>query len=410
MGFFFYHLSPSYRSLVIRNLRIAFGEERTSQDIQKLARQTCQRTIANFLGTLKTTLLPTEQVSDHVTIEGLEHLNEALAQGKGAILVLGHMGNWEILNRLHQFLPPDTPAGGIYQPLKNPLVDARLLQRREQDGSRMFNKRGGFHAPASFVKNGGLLIVVADQKVGRAGIAIPFFKRLSSLSPLPALLARKAASPILAAGIETIDPGHWRVVIKPLPARPQTETIIQALEKLIRRSPADYLWLHDRWRLASKRPLSVKGKETKTPPPKTIPVRILVVSHRSSDPHLEERLLEHRRAQDFALSFEFLRIHSHESIGDENSPSHYHAIAPTGAQLVSQISVIDRQAPHPLEILLVDTPTPELRQALSSKSMPAVVLNEKQLPLFDFILSLSINQASEVSAPPATTGTSTSPA
>ena len=164
-GWLLFHLSPHYRRLAIRNLRIAYGQEKALEEIQILARETCERTIANFLGTLKTTILPTAEIDQHVSLSGLPQLAQTLEKGKGAILVLGHMGNWEVLNRLHQYLPKGTAAGGIYQPLKNPLVDKHLLRQREQDGSQMFNKREGFHGPASFVKNGGLLIIVADQKV-----------------------------------------------------------------------------------------------------------------------------------------------------------------------------------------------------------------------------------------------------
>ena len=266
IGFLFFHLSPRYRRLAIRNLRIAFGKEKTLHEIHTLAKKTCQRTIANFLGALKTSVLPSREIPNHVSLLGLPLLNQALAEGKGAILVLGHMGNWEILNRLHQLLPPGTPAGGIYQPLKNPLVNELFLRRREQDGSKFFSKKDGFHAPATFVKEGGLLIVVADQKVGRQGEPCPFFGRLSSLSPLPALLARKAKAPVFVVGIETQRPGAWQVRLEPLGMQPKTITTLSALESLIRRSPADYLWLHDRWKLDNRRPLSIRCRDGKRPP------------------------------------------------------------------------------------------------------------------------------------------------
>ncbi|MGJ8724717.1 MAG: lysophospholipid acyltransferase family protein [Roseibacillus sp.] len=400
IGFLFFYLSRNYRQLAIRNLRIAFGEEKSSSEIRLLARRTCQRTIANFLGTLKTTILPTEDVSKHVALQGYEPLQKILASGQGAILVLGHMGNWEILNRLHQFLPKGVAAGGIYQPLKNPLVDRLLLERREQDGSKLFNKRDGFHAPASFVKNGGLLIVVADQKVGRGGIAIPFFNRLSSLSPLPALLARKADAPVVAAGIETLTPGKWQMVFQPLGTRPDTPKIVSALETLIRRSPADYLWLHDRWRLAGKYPLSMKSKKTKTPHAQTKPLRMLIVTTRTPDHTLAEKLQEHRKASDFDLSIEFLWIHSHQTTEGETPPYIHHTIAPTSEQLASQILSIDWLATHPIEILLVDTPSPEIERALRHSTIPEVRINKNQLPTIDFVLSLFKSAPLETSAAP----------
>ena len=401
VGWILFYASRHYRELAVRNLRIAYGSEKSLAEINTLARQTCQRTISNFMGSLKTTVIATEKVEQHVSFQGKEHLDSALSQGKGAILVLGHMGNWEILNRLHQFLPKGTPAGGIYQPLKNPLVNAHLLKCREQDGSHFFNKRDGFHAPASFVKQGGLLIVVADQRVGRAGISLPFFNRLSSLSPLPALLARKAGSPVIEAGIETIAPGQWQVVFRPLPPKPDTENIIQTLEELVRRSPADYLWLHNRWRLSRKFPLTMKSKESKTPYPDTTPLRILVITTRTPDSRLAEHLSEQGKGRNFPLSIEFLQIHSHQPTESESSSAHHHAIAPTGAQLAAQISTIDEEAPYPIEMLLVDTPTPEIALALHRSAVPDIRINDKELPLLDFALTLTKQQVPNAGTAPA---------
>lgn len=394
IGFLFYYLSPHYRALAIRNLRIAYGAEKTAQEIQKLARATCQRTIANFLGTLKTTILPTEDVKQHATLQGDEHLKNALAKGKGAILVLGHMGNWEILNRLHQFLPPNTPAGGIYQPLKNPLVNAHLLKQREQDGSKLFNKREGFHAPASFVKKGGLLIVVADQKVGRAGVPIPFFGRLSSLSPLPALLARKANSPIIAAGIETTEPGHWQIVFSPLPDRSQTEDITSNLEQLIRRSPADYLWLHNRWKLDRHSPLSISGKKKNKPSSPTTPLRILIVTSREPEPNSLLTFLAQRHPQDIPLAFEYLIIRPQVKQNPDFPKFPIHQIiAPTPEQLTAQIKVIDLQNPRPLEAAIIETPSSDLKKALAFTSLPRTLINKDELPLSEFLVTLSASSS-----------------
>ena len=393
IGFLFFYLSPYYRKLAIRNLRIALGAELSLSEIHRLARATCQRTIANFLGTLKTTILPSNEVDAHVEFLERDLLTQALQKGKGAILVLGHMGNWEILNRLHQFLPPGTPAGGIYQPLKNPLVNALLLKRREQDGSRLFNKRDGFHAPASFVKEGGLLIVVADQKVGKAGTAIPFFNRLSTLSPLPALLARKAGSPVLAAGIETIAPGKWRVVFRPIGESPETTTIISSLEELIRRSPADYLWLHNRWRPKSRTPLAInnrKGKgKVKTLP--TTAMRILLLTCENPVPQDLTNYLLKRNEGDIPLAFEYLTIRDQ---AQKFVPSPFpirQAIAPSPEQLAAQIKTIDLEQPVPIELALILTPSSLLESAVKLAKLPHLRINHEESDLKSFLDSLTVN-------------------
>lgn len=386
LGTLLYTLSPKYRRLAIRSLRIALGEELSLGQIRSLARKTCQRTIANFAGTARTSLLPLEKVTPQMSLEGLESLHQALAGGQGAILVLGHMGNWEILNRLHQFLPPGTAAGGVYQPLKNPLVNARLLRHRQQDGSQLFSKRDGFHEPASFVKKGGLLIVVADQKVGRGGEAVSFFGRMTSLSPLPAILARKAAAPVLAAGIETTSPGSWRLVIRPLAKKATTPAIVSTLEDLIRRSPADYLWLHNRWKVDGIYPLSSSSRKRRPLATATKPIRVLLLASEQIDLSALQSYLADRAPGDIPLSVELLLSAAHAQTGP--FPVH-HSHDPTPEQLAAQLRKIDLLSPAPLELALIASPNETLERACRLAHLPKTIVNSERLPLAKFLTNLT---------------------
>ncbi|MEM9081475.1 MAG: hypothetical protein AAGC74_12375 [Verrucomicrobiota bacterium] len=373
IGFLFYDLSPRYRRLVTRNLFTAYGHELSQEQIQKLARQTCQDTIANFLGTLKTTILPASTIDSHIEFENRDSLLAHLSTGQGALLILGHMGNWELLNRLYHQLPPGTPAGGVYQPLKNPLVDQHLLARRQQDGSRLFSKRDGFHAPASFVKDGGLLIVVADQRVGKSGTAIPFFNRLSSLSPLPAMLARKAKCPVFAAGIATTKPGHWKITFQEVPKPLDTPNIIQTLESLIHLSPSDYLWLHNRWKLSGYHPLSLDSRPIKNQPPypHTKPLRILALTNNPPTTETLNHTLSQRSPHDLPLDFRFLPTKED----------------PTPEQLAAEIESLNQSTPF--ELLLILEPNPLTQKISKLTHLPKTISNHKGLSFPDFIASLS---------------------
>jgi KDO2-lipid IV(A) lauroyltransferase len=396
-GCLFYYSSRRYRALTLRNLRLAYGQERSLPELRKLARQTCQRTIANFLGTLKTTILPTKKVMTHLTLEGEKPVFNHIKNGQGAILVLGHMGNWEVLNRLPHYLPPGGKGGGIYQPLKNPLVNRLLLRRRTQDGSYLFSKKGGFHTPATFVKEGGLLAVVADQKAGRSGASYPFFGRLSSISPLPAILARKAKTPVFAVGIETARPGHWRAVFEPLGIAPETHDIIISLEKLISQSPADYLWLHNRWRLDGRAPLSLRCRPTKTAPPSrsTTPLRFLILTDHQANESALLDYLDLRLASDLPLAPEFLELTKLEQSpqAERNSIPYHLSTANTAEQLAAQIRNIDFSQPHPLELIVVSSfKNPHLSVSTAARlaQIPRVVSNPSRKSLEELLKSLTI--------------------
>ena len=133
-----------------------------------------------------------------IAIENLDLLEQALAGGRGVVLLLSHMGNWELLSRIIHFFPKDSKAGAFYRPLNNRLLDERVLARRQADGTRMFSKHDAFHQVASFLRERGIVGILADQRVGGHGELVRFFGRLTRASPLPSLLARRSKSSVLA--------------------------------------------------------------------------------------------------------------------------------------------------------------------------------------------------------------------
>jgi len=104
------------------------------------------------------------------------------------------------------------------------------------------------------LREGGTVGVMIDQHAGDAGIWIPYFGRLASTSPLAATLALRTGATILSAAIYTEKPGYWRMVIK----KPTLSVIRDATllttelnrisEEQIRRAPADWFWVHNRWK------------------------------------------------------------------------------------------------------------------------------------------------------------------
>jgi KDO2-lipid IV(A) lauroyltransferase len=129
-----------------------------------------------------------------IHVENIELLEQSLAGGKGVVLLLSHMGNWEILSRLVHFFPRGSKAGAFYRPLNNRLLDKRVLDRRQADGTRMFSKGDNPLHVAGFLREGGIVGILADQRVGHQGELVEFFGRITRASPLPSLLARRSKS------------------------------------------------------------------------------------------------------------------------------------------------------------------------------------------------------------------------
>lgn len=242
-----------YRRLVIDNMTLAFGEEKTPREIRRLAREHFARLGANFLSTVKLSTMPKEEVLQHVRVEGL-HLFDAIAKtNSGSVFACAHLSNWEALAQMGPLVFP-CKTGSFYQRLGNPYIDADIRAARSRLGMELYERKTGLLNAAQFVREGGAVGVMADQHAGDAGIWCPFFGRFASSSPFAATLTLRSHATLLCAAIYTERAGYWKMVVEQ-PVLSQTEDVAVltaelnlALEAQIRRSPADWFWVHNRWK------------------------------------------------------------------------------------------------------------------------------------------------------------------
>ncbi len=249
LGGIVWHFMPQRRKIILRNLRIAFAGEMDVAEIEKLTKATFLRTAANMISVAHSAKLPASKLAEVFEVTNPELLEQTLAAGRGVVFLLSHMGNWELLSRMVHFFPKGTKAGAFYRPLSNRLLDERVLQRREADGTRMFSKGDNFLQVAAYLREGAAVGILADQRVGKQGELTHFFGRLTRSSPLPSLLARRAKSPVLAISLVTVSPGKWRATYVPVDGPPNTENCMRALESAMSASPADVFWFQERWKI-----------------------------------------------------------------------------------------------------------------------------------------------------------------
>lgn len=249
LGGLVWYFMPQRRKMILRNLRIAFAGEKELPELRRMARETFRRTGANLISAARTAHLPAERLGEVIHIENLELLEQSLAGGKGVVLLLAHMGNWEILSRVVHFFPKGSRAGAFYRPLNNRLLDKRVLDRRQADGTRMFSKGDNPLHVAGFLREGGIVGILADQRVGHQGELVEFFGRVTRASPLPSLLARRAKSNVLALSVTTEQPGRWKAVFMPVSNPPTTPNCMVALERAMKAGPVDVFWFQERWKV-----------------------------------------------------------------------------------------------------------------------------------------------------------------
>lgn len=248
-----YSVAGPYRRLALHNLRIAFGREKSPDELRRLAREHFGNLGANLFASLKLPTLSRDEIEARVKVEGLEHMDEQLVLKGGFVFVISHLGNWEMFAQLTPIIFK-CKVGTIYQALGNAHIDADVRRDRARLGLALFERKEGFNAAAKYMREGGSVGVLVDQHAGDAGLWCPFFSRLASTTTLAATLALRADAWLIPAAVYTDGIARWRCVLlpqmKPHGQSPLTVTkrINEMLEQQIRVQPADWFWVHNRWK------------------------------------------------------------------------------------------------------------------------------------------------------------------
>ncbi len=286
VGALLWLLLPGYRRLAGENLTKAFSEEKSPAEIRDLTFRHFTTLGANAVCAFKIPSIPQKEIEKIATIERLDRIRTNIANGRPVVLAINHIGNWELYAQL-VFQVPEARFGTVYQSLRNKLVDDLVNRDRRRLGVATFDRKKGFNAAISLLREPGIVGVLVDQNAGDAGLWTPFFNRLSSTSPLAATLAMRTNAAVIPVAIYTDGFAKWRVVLsEEIPWHPDhpeklTADINAALEQQIRVSPPDWFWVHNRWKTPWPNFLTATAKRgTFLPPdaPAPRPFRIVLRS------------------------------------------------------------------------------------------------------------------------------------
>jgi heptosyltransferase-2 len=254
---------PHYRKLALRNVRIAFGDELSEKQLRRIVRRHFQQLGANLLCSVKFTRMPMEKILGRVRLEHFEHVENCFRQKQPFVLCLSHIGSWEFCTRLPHF-SCGQPTATVYQRIRNPHIDRHVREARSRFGLEVFERSEGFGKAIELLRKGGGIGILMDQHAGDGGLWTPFFGRLASTTPLPALLARRSHAKLIAFAVHTDGFARWRAVAE-TPIEGVGESIEsltargnEILERQVRRAPEDWFWVHDRWK--TPRPNFLLGK------------------------------------------------------------------------------------------------------------------------------------------------------
>lgn len=185
-------------------------------------------------------------------VDGLEHLEAARAQGRGVLLVGGHFSHLELCARL---VSQRIRISGMYRVMDDPVFEAAVLAARLHYAEAMFTK-DELRATVKYLKRGGTVWYAPDQDMrGKESVFVPFFGEPASTITATHHLARLSGALVLPFFHRREADGSYSLRLEaPLADFPSSDVaadtarVNQAIEAMVREAPAQYLWLHKRFK------------------------------------------------------------------------------------------------------------------------------------------------------------------
>lgn len=264
-----YLLDARHRRMALKNLLQCFPERFDRAQAIACVREHFRRLGENYCSAIKTASMDQKALSAHLTWGDDSRIRQWMTEHPGSSLIgaIGHFGNFELYARFGQVIPNVQPAT-TYRGLKQPGLNRLLQSIRARSGCRFFERRSDAGALREALTRGGLLLgLLADQHAGDRGLPLPFFGRICSTSAAPALLALRYNAPLAVAICYRVGLARWHIEFSPfIPTREPDGTLRTAsaimsdvnrcYEDAIRRDPANWFWVHNRWKPGKHRKVS----------------------------------------------------------------------------------------------------------------------------------------------------------
>lgn len=250
------HLVPIRRRAVREALATAFPEK-TPAERRAILNGMYRHLATTAVECLAYTAPGAPDFARHVDVRGLEHLERAFEQKRGVLVLMGHIGNWELMGRVcaaHGF-PPVVVVRGF----RNKAFEAYWRAGRRRMGTEPIDRENAFRPCVRYLRANRLVAMVLDQNArANRGVFVPFFGRLASTTPGLAQIAARTQAPIVTLHASRQPDGRHTLTFEPPldpPPDHKPETVLAAtaaytriLEDIIRACPEQWTWGHRRWK------------------------------------------------------------------------------------------------------------------------------------------------------------------
>lgn len=263
------------RDIVRNNLKIACGGLPARDELRRFEQAYFRHFGLLVVDFLRQPLVTPDGWRESIAGDGIDRVQEVLAEGNGVICVAGHAGLWELAG--HAGACSGVPLTSVAKLSDHPGLDAFVLGIRGAAGQRVIDVRGSMWPMKKALDRGEAVGINIDQEARQDPVFAPFFGVPAATSAAPALLHRRTGAPIVVITVHRTGPSRWEAtafdVIRHAKTDDQaadvlavTARINKAMEAAIRRHPEQWLWSHRRWRRRPDGEAAPLARVDATPP------------------------------------------------------------------------------------------------------------------------------------------------
>ncbi|MDD5566111.1 MAG: ELM1/GtrOC1 family putative glycosyltransferase, partial [Candidatus Omnitrophica bacterium] len=264
-------LDSKHRSLAYANIKRAMPAGTEPAEIRRVTKAFYQKLGQNLIDIFFIPLINQDYIQKYVTLEGLSHVHDAFAKGKGVILLTVHAGSWELANAIS--LNVGLAVVVFVRGQRYPRLSRVLNRYRSLQGGHLMQRDGpvtGIAAEESSIRdikrclqNNRIIAMTADQG-GRQGVLVPFFGKEASMASGAVRLALKYGCALVPVFFTRVHGPYLKVIIGPAHQLTSTGSIKEdtwknvknvtlLFEDLIRMYPDEYLWIYKIWKYSKER-------------------------------------------------------------------------------------------------------------------------------------------------------------
>lgn len=243
---------PKLAKTARRNLEFAYPEL-TEADRTRLIHGIFDGLARSLVVFSKFPALDARNIGQWIRYEGLEHYIAAKVKGKGVLVATAHLGNWELSAFAHALMTE--PMHVMVRPLDNPLIDRLVEHRRLLSGNRLLLKKEvALSVVRALKKNEAVGILIDQNAAPEEGVFIDFFAKKACAGSAFAKLAARTGAAVIP-GFALWEESEKKYVLRFFPelkmtgdTQADTQSIHTEFERIIRRYPDQWMWIHRRWK------------------------------------------------------------------------------------------------------------------------------------------------------------------